>query len=84
MDDRMTQRILNVFGVAVAIIGAICVWKALTEILPAGLGWYGVLWTAGAFGFTILGILFIVLPGPLIRRKARKEAERLARETEAE
>ena len=38
MDDRMTQRILNVFGVAVAIIGAICVWKALTEILPGGLG----------------------------------------------
>lgn len=84
MDDRMTQRILNVFGVAVTLIGAICIWKALTDILPSDLGWYGTLWTAGAFGFTILGLLFIVLPGPLMRRKARREAERLAGESEAE
>lgn len=73
--DKSLRTILLVAGVIVAAIGALIVWRGVTQMIPVtGLA-HGGLFTLGGAAFLILGLCLIIVPQGKGRKKAKQEEE---------
>lgn len=73
--DKSLRTILLAAGVIVAAIGALIVWRGVTQMIPVtGLA-HGGLFTLGGAAFLILGLCLIIVPQVKGGKKAKQEEE---------
>lgn len=73
--DKSLRTILLAAGIIVAAIGALIVWRGVTQMIPVtGLA-HGGLFTLGGAAFLILGLCLIIVPQVKGRKKAEQEEE---------
>ena len=77
-DERAMNRIVQVFGIGLTVLGALAVWRAVFFLIPfAGLR-YGLFMALFACLFTAIGIVMTVIS----TRKAKKWKMLLAEQAE--
>lgn len=73
--EKGFRNIFLVAGVIIAGIGALVIWRGVTEMIPkTGLA-HGGLFTLGGVVFLILGLGLILVPLVKERRNAKKKQE---------
>lgn len=75
--DRSFRNIFLVAGVIVAAIGALIVWRGVTQMIPVTGLVHGGLFTLGGVIFVILGLCLVIVPLVKEKRKAEQEEERV-------
>ena len=72
--EKEFRKITLTFGVIMAVLGALVIWRGVTKMIPVT-GWgHGGLFTLGGLFFFLVGVALLVVP-PLRARRKKKNAE---------
>ena len=72
--EKEFRKIALAFGVIMAVLGALVIWRGVTKMIPVT-GWvHGGLFTLGGLFFFLVGVALLVVP-PLRARRKKKNAE---------
>ena len=74
--EKEFRKITLTFGVIMAVLGALVIWRGVTKMIPVT-GWvHGGLFTLGGLFFFLVGVALLVVPPLRARRKKKNAAER--------
>ena len=72
--EKEFRKITLTFGIIMAVLGALVIWRGVTKMIPVT-GWvHGGLFTLGGLFFFLVGVALLVVP-PLRARWKKKNAE---------
>ena len=72
--EKEFRKITLTFGVIMAVLGALVIWRGVTKMIPVT-GWvHGGLFTLRGLFFFLVGVALLVVP-PLRARRKKKNAE---------
>ena len=72
--EKEFRKITLTFGIIMAVLGALVIWRGVTKMIPV-IGWvHGGLFTLGGLFFFLVGVALLVVP-PLRARRKKKNAE---------
>ena len=72
--EKEFRKITLTFGIIMAVLGALVIWRGVTKMIPVT-GWvHGGLFTLGGLFFFLVGVALLVVP-PLLARRKKKNAE---------
>ncbi len=70
--EKEFRKITLTFGIIMAVLGALVIWRGVTKMIPVT-GWvHGGLFTLGGLFFFLVGVALLVVP-PLRARRKKKE-----------
>ena len=72
--EKEFRKITLTFGIIMAVLGALVIWRGVTKMIPVT-GWvHGGLFTLGGLFFFLVGVALLVVQ-PLRARRKKKNAE---------
>ena len=72
--EKEFRKITLTFGIIMAVLGALVIWRGVTKMIPVT-GWvHGGLFTVGGLLFFLVGVALVVVQ-PLRARRKKKNAE---------
>ncbi|MDY3014301.1 MAG: hypothetical protein SOR61_03765 [Evtepia sp.] len=72
MEEKSFRRMLTGAGIVMLILGALLIWKAIVDVIPASNLYYGSFYLFGGGVIALIGLALLVVP----RRKRRKQAKK--------
>lgn len=72
MEEKSFRRMLTGAGIVMLILGALLIWKAIVDVIPASNLYYGSFYLFGGGVIALIGLALLVVP----RRKRRKQTKK--------
>ena len=73
MEEKSFQRMLAGAGLMMLLAGALLIWKAIVDVIPASNLYYGSFYLFGGGVMVLLGLGFLLVPAWRRRKKAKQE-----------